>query len=165
MADEYGIFTFTKSDDCILDEGALIQTLNQFKWDCSIGKWTYDGNDIYHKEYVAQYPTVYPCKIINLLFYCEETKRSYAKTSASNMSDQDWENLIDYESEDCELDELKNQIMKHIKLGWIEIAFSSNENRRYVRFGSMRVEAAGSVTRKIMVSGPSSGSYFVIESA
>ena len=51
------------------------------------------------------------------------------------------------------------------ELGWIEIAFSSNENRRYVKFGSMRVEAAGSVTRKIMVSGPSSGSYFVIESA
>jgi hypothetical protein len=164
MSDAYGIFTFTKSDDCIIDEGELVQTLNQFQWDYSNGKWCYDGNDIY-QEMVVQYPTVYPHKITNLECYCEETKRTYVKSSVSDMSKQDWENLIDNDSEKCELDVLKIEIMKHIKFGWIELAYSSNENHRHVEFGSLRVEATGSLTRKRMVSGPSSGSFYVTEFA
>jgi hypothetical protein len=166
MADTYGVFTFTKSDDSIVDESALARALNQFQWDTSCGQWIYDAaaGGLYHSEYAAQYPTVYPQKITTVDCYCDETDTTYTKT-AEEMTEQDWENMEGCEYEDCELSELKELLISHIKEGWFEIGYSSNQKQRYVAFGTIRIAADGVATRRYAVSGITSGCGFEEETA
>lgn len=166
MADAYGVFTFTKSADSVIDERSLVEAMNQFQWDTSSGQWLYDEarSGIYHSEYTAQYPTVYPQKIVSVDCYCNQTDTSYKKL-AEEMSEQDWENMEECDYEPCELSELKERLIKHVTKGWFEIGYSSNEKQRYVTFGSIRIDADGIATRRYAVSGTISGCGFDEETA
>lgn len=166
MADTYGTFTFTQSDDAVINEVTLVRALNNFVWAFGGGKWVLSEPDggIYFNEYTAQYPTIDPQMIRAVNCYCEESEEEYRKT-LTEMTDEDWECVEDYDCEDCELKDIKTKLLQEVKAGWIEIAFSSNEKQHYVAFGSIRVNANGVVTRRHLTSGYLCGSSFHEENA
>ncbi len=161
MADTYGTFTFTKSDDAVVNDESLVKALNNFVWAFSGGQWVQSGpNDgISFNEYPAQYPTLglQIKRAVNC--FCDESDTEYKKPF-EEMTEEDWQCVEDYDLEDCELTEVKARLSKEIKAGWIEIAFSSNEKQHYVAFGSLRIEANGTVTRRNIISGDLCGSSY-----
>jgi hypothetical protein len=156
MADAYGEITFAKSDDCVYDVQKMMDVLNTFEWDSSGDRWECYGDTLLGRDGSmfarAQYPMAIPMKVI---FYrvCTEDGEEVQKMP-SEMTQDDWDDLIDEEKEPLSLSDLSKAISPLIKNGWIEIACVANEKARYVYFESVRVCADGKVSHRYLRSGP-----------
>ena len=159
MADAYGVFTFTKSDECRINYSLLADAMNNFVWDTSGGKWIFDDKDnsIFRSDYCSQYPTVFPTKYTVFHCYCDINNVDYKK-SLAEMNNEDWNNVDESEEEDATLSDIRDATIPFLNSGWIEIAFCSNEKLRYVYFGKIRIHADGAAQRFSIISGPSVGS-------
>jgi hypothetical protein len=152
MADAYGTFAFTQSDDSIIDGEQLVHDLNRFRWDFSDGQWEWDeqSKKIFHDEYAAQYPTVFPEIITEIELGLDEDDDESAECCKAydDMLEEDWENVADINYEAVDLIDIKRVLGKHITQGWIEISYSSQQKSHYASIGSIRIEAGGDATRR-----------------
>ncbi|NDH69087.1 MAG: hypothetical protein EBY22_14535 [Gammaproteobacteria bacterium] len=152
MADAYGTITFTKSKGCVIDGPNLLDALNEFNWDSWGLKWQYRAEDKTLVLGQCQYPSVTPmietkCNFIN------EAGEECVK-DAADMTADDWEGLNYSEEEPIPISQLRDKFAPHIKSGWIEIAYSSNEKAREVNFGRLRIAHDGKAFRQVINSGP-----------
>jgi len=161
MADAYGVFVFTKSKDCEIEEDGLVQALNSLRWDLDGGEWILDSDNksIYHSESRVQYPTVIPEIIVKIECYSDDDEKEYFKC-IDEMTDEDWDNFVCEHFDEIELSDIKERLIKHIKNGWIEISCVSNEKSRYVTYGSLRVEYGGKISRRCIFSGGTNSEIF-----
>jgi len=166
MADAYGTFVFTQSDDSIIDGEQLVNALNGFRWDFSGGEWGWDeeSESISHDQYIAQYPTICPERIVKIECMLDEDGTEYFK-SYDDMSEEDWDNVVEEHYEEIDLAEIKKVLGKHISQGWIEIFCRSNEKNRYASIASLRIEADGDATRRYVVWNASKGMETIEEKA
>ena len=156
MADAYGTITFSKSTDCIFDAQELMAVLNTFEWDSSGGTWDCYENELLVRDGdgfdLAQSPLAIP---IQVNFYTVSTQdEEEVQKALSEMTPDDWENIIEEDLEPMPLSALSEAISPLIDNGWIEIACVANEKVRYVYFESIRVCADGKVSHRYLRSGP-----------
>jgi hypothetical protein len=162
MADAYGTFAFTQSDDSIIDSEQLVHDLNRFRWDFSDGRWEWDeqSKKIFHDEYAAQYPTVFPEMIAEIELGLDEDdddESAECCKAYDDMLEEDWENVADINYEEVDLIDIKRVLGKHITQGWIEISYSSQQKSHYASIGSIRIEAGGDATRRYVFWSSASG--------
>ena len=156
MADAEGVITFTKSKDCVYDVQEMMDVLNTFEWDSSDDRWECYGDKLLGRDGTifnsAEYPMAIPMKV-NFCTVLTEDGEKVQKTP-SEMTQDDWDDLIDEKKEPMSLSDLSKAISPLIENGWIEIACVANEEQRYVYFESVRVCADGKVSHRYLRSGP-----------
>jgi len=155
MADAYGVLTFKKSNECVLDVEYLVKALNTFRWENDNGMWETQNSDIglCYSNQNAQYPTVYPIRIVSIIKKLPGTGEEI-EIAAEDASEDDWDNLHYVKEDEFSLRTLTEVILPSIKSGWIEVACSAHEKQRYVLFEMLRICADGTATRRRLCSGP-----------
>ena len=160
MADAYGMITFKKSEDVVVDLVGLQTQLNQYDWDNSGAKWGISGSGLlYVKDYAfdrPQYPTVIPKEVEFYDMFDKEVDgfNTFYQKSPELMTDADWDELAGMEFRPIELQKLSELVKSFLKFGWIEIACVANEREHYVYFELLRIHADGSSYSRRNCSGP-----------
>lgn len=160
MADAYGMSTFKKSENAVVDLVGLQTLLNQYEWDNSGAKWGIgDSGLLYIKDYAfdrPQYPTAIPKEVEFYEMFDKEVDgfNTFYQKSPELMTDADWDNLAGIKFRPIDLQKLSEQVMPFLKFGWIEIACVANEKVRYVYFELSRINADGSAYSRRNCSGP-----------
>jgi len=163
MADTYGTITFTKSKNCVIDGPNLLDALNEFNWDSQGVKWEYHPENKTLSFGYTQYPSVTPTIYARCNFVNEEGAECVK--DMADMTEDDFEGLNYFIEEPIPITQLKDKLAPHIKRGWIEIAYSSNEKTREVNFGRLRIAHDGKAFRRTINSGPTAECVELLESA
>jgi len=131
MSTVFGNLSLTRSSNAVLDEKNLIQVLNKYSWSDTQqnAKWIYSTNDN-HFEFESSYvedPTGLP-KIWIAEIEDENTGEIIEK-NFQEMTSEDFENLIDSESDDVNLKDLSTAIIPYIKAGFIQITCDASDRK------------------------------------
>jgi hypothetical protein len=156
MADAYGILVFSKSDGSEVNLDGLAKVLNSdLRWSSDGGDWLVsDSWDLLVFSNTApQYPTLAPETTDTCHCYDEPGKSAYSMP-VSEMTEADWACFEDADYRRTTLEEIRDLACPFIYNGWIEIAYSSNEQHRYVEFAVLRIHADGRAERVFIRSGP-----------
>ncbi len=155
MADAYGGISMATSDDCVVNATALVDVLNDFRWDNSSGNWVTckEGmkDEFWYEDSWIQYPTTRPEQIVAVIV--EQENGEQLRIPVDVATEDDWENQCDSESDLVQLKTISEIFSPHIVQGWIEIACCANEKGRYVYFESLRIHSDGKVESRKVISG------------
>lgn len=170
MADAYGSILMTIPEGADVDHQGLVDALNQYQdWSSEGGSWKVIASSdkniiIYDAEgnYQVQYPSVQLTRVTHLNVADGHDFKVTRKVPADQATDEDWESVIDEDSELVSLKEISKQFAPFIKSGWIEISCCSHEKMRSADFQRLRVAASGDVRREIMHSNMFGDSSFDI---
>lgn len=158
MADAYGVFTFSKSEDCVVDLDGLSKALNGYEWDNSGAKWIYSKSYPFlrlddQNFFSPQYPVAIPEEVVSYSVCIKPGE--WMKKSPNELTDEDWSNAYPSTYATVPLKTLSNVLSPFLDSGWIEIACVANEKLRYVYFQLLRIYADGRALSKYLKSGPS----------
>lgn len=160
MADAYGMITFKKSEDCLVDIHGLKDILNQFEWDNSGAKWACsDSGSLYIEEYFfhqPQFPTAIPKEVAFYQMFDKviDGYPTFYQKVPELMTEADWNVMAGDVDRPIPLQKLSELICPFLKLGWIEISCVANEKARYVYFEQLRIHSDSRAYSKRNCSGP-----------
>lgn len=150
MADAYGTFVFSRSEAFKCDMTKFLKALNTFNWCHFGGEWVCDTKRkiIFYNCSQSQYPSVMFQTLSRIHCYSKDLGQYYK--NANEIVDADWDNLIEEEDRDISLIEIKNLVNPHVKSGWFEISYTSNEKNYYVEFGSLKISKDNESSRRFI---------------
>jgi hypothetical protein len=131
MSTVFGKLTLTRSDNAALDGENLTQALNKYSWSDAQQdtKWSYSTNDDFFEfesspvEDPTGLPKMWIAEIKN------ENTGEIIKKNFQEMTSEDYENLVDTESDDVNLKDFANAISSFIKEGFIQITCNASDRK------------------------------------